>query len=537
MSFWLTRLFYIRGLGSLYVIMGAILFFQGPSLIGESGLHPLVEHLKLSSQQSASEFFLNYPSLFWLNASDLMIKSMACTFLIFGALMFLGFCNIIVLFILWSIQLSLVNAGSPFFAFGWETMMLEMTFLSVFFIHPWRMNLLSVKNRFPHYLCFLPLLWLMFRLMFGAGLIKLRGDACWLDLTCMDYHYQTQPNPHVLSWFYHQLPNWFHRIEVLLTHFCEIVVPFLFLSTTKWRRVGGLIIIFFQITLMSTGNLAFINWQTIVLSFVAFDDQFLRKFVSYKTRTKIKELSLLSPHSLDQQSALKSKSQEKLDIIKIKDLKSENEKTISFVNIKGLHLNLIHNLNFFKLLNNLDLKLVVFGLLIVGFLSIKPLMNLISHEQRMNESYNRFHLINSYGLFGSITKVRYEVVISATSDQTLTEQTIWKEYIFYCKPSGVDQRPCLITPYHLRLDWQMWFSAMRPSLQEPWLARLAEKILKNDPQLNSLLITNPFAAESPPHWIKMDLYEYDFASAESTDWWRRKWYKIYLNPSQLRYEK
>jgi hypothetical protein len=24
----------------------------------------------------------------------------------------------------------------------------------------------------------------------GAGLIKLRGDKCWWDLTCMNYHYQ-----------------------------------------------------------------------------------------------------------------------------------------------------------------------------------------------------------------------------------------------------------------------------------------------------------------------------------------------------------
>lgn len=41
----------------------------------------------------------------------------------------------------------------------------------------------------------------------GAGLIKLRGDACWQDLTCMDYHYETQPNPNPLSRYLHYLPS------------------------------------------------------------------------------------------------------------------------------------------------------------------------------------------------------------------------------------------------------------------------------------------------------------------------------------------
>ena len=58
--------------------------------------------------------------------------------------------------------------------------------------------------------------WLVFRLMLGAGLIKLRGDPCWRDLTCLVYHYETQPNPNPLSWYFHQLPAWFHELGVAL---------------------------------------------------------------------------------------------------------------------------------------------------------------------------------------------------------------------------------------------------------------------------------------------------------------------------------
>ena len=52
--------------------------------------------------------------------------------------------------------------------------------------------------------------WTLFRLMFGAGLIKLRGDPCWRDLTCLDYYFETQPMPNPLSWYFHWMPHGVH---------------------------------------------------------------------------------------------------------------------------------------------------------------------------------------------------------------------------------------------------------------------------------------------------------------------------------------
>lgn len=68
--------------------------------------------------------------------------------------------------------------------------------------------------------------WLLFRVEFGAGLIKMRGDRCWRDLTCLYYHHETQPMPGPLSWFFHHLPKPLHRIEVAGNHFAQLVVPF-----------------------------------------------------------------------------------------------------------------------------------------------------------------------------------------------------------------------------------------------------------------------------------------------------------------------
>lgn len=40
---------------------------------------------------------------------------------------------------------------------------------------------------------------------------------------------------------------------------------------------------------------------------------------------------------------------------------------------------------------------------------------------------------------------------------------IWEEYQFKCKPGDPKRRPCIISPYHYRLDWLMWFAAFQVS--------------------------------------------------------------------------
>ena len=91
------------------------------------------------------------------------------------------------------------TSGSVWYGFGWESLLLEAGFLAIF---------LGQRRRRRRRCSMLWLLrWLLFRVEFGAGLIKLRGDPCWRDLTCLDYHHETQPMPGPLSWFFHRLPK------------------------------------------------------------------------------------------------------------------------------------------------------------------------------------------------------------------------------------------------------------------------------------------------------------------------------------------
>jgi len=171
-------------------------------------------------------------------------------------------------------------------------------------------------------------------------------------------------------------------------------------------------------------------------------------------------------------------------------------------------------------------------------LSYWPVHNLLSRRQMMNTSFNRFHLVNTYGAFGSVTKARYEIVIEGTEEQTARPGTKWTEYEFKAKPGDPRRRPRQIAPYHLRLDWLMWFAAMSPVyeyLEHPWLIVFIEKLLQNDAATLKLISGNPFP--EGPRIIRARLYRYRFATAkeqrESGMWWIRTLDGEYIPPVSL----
>ena len=159
--------------------------------------------------------------------------------------------------VLWALYLSVVNVGQTFYGFGWETLLLEAGFLAVF---------LGPAAQAPPTLVLWLYRWLLFRVEFGAGLIKLRGDRCWRDLTCLDYHHETQPLPGPLSWFFHHLPARLHRVEVLANHATQLVVPFGLFAPQPVAGAAALVIVVTQAWLLVSGNFSWLNLITIVLA-------------------------------------------------------------------------------------------------------------------------------------------------------------------------------------------------------------------------------------------------------------------------------
>src|SRR5690606_7241492 len=131
------------------------------------------------------------------------------------------------------------------YAFGWESLLLEAGFLAIF---------LGNDSVGPPLLVLLAARWLLFRVEFGAGLIKLRGDPCWRNLTCLYYHHETQPMPGPLSWLFHQLPRPLHRVEAAANHVAQLVVPFGLFAPQPVASVAAGIVIVTQLWLVLSGN-------------------------------------------------------------------------------------------------------------------------------------------------------------------------------------------------------------------------------------------------------------------------------------------
>ncbi|XP_042294465.1 lipase maturation factor 1 isoform X2 [Sceloporus undulatus] len=305
----------------------------------------------------------------------------------------------------------------------------------------------------------------------------------------------TQPVPNPIAYYMHRSPVWFHQFEMLFNHFIELVVPFLLFLGRRMCIVHGVLQILFQVLLIISGNLSFLNWLTIVPSIACFDDASLAFLFSSKkggTKDQVQEMQAAGKTSTLQYSSYIRK----------------------VVNIS-------------------------FGLLIT-FLSIPVVVNLLSSQQVMNTSFNPLRIVNTYGAFGSITKERTEVIIQGTSSVDPNDPAaVWEEYEFKCKPGDLRRRPCLISPYHYRLDWLMWFAAFQTYEQNEWIIHLAGKLLASDKEVLSLMASNPFEGKTPPRWVRGEHFRYKFSRpggnhAKDGKWWIRKSIGPYFPPVNLK---
>jgi hypothetical protein len=464
-DYWLARLVIERGIGAIYFVGFLVALKQFTPLLGERGLLPVPRFV-------AYVPFGASPSLFHLRYSDRLLRAVAWTGLALSAVVVGGLpdgwplpLEMLAWAALWALYLSIVNVGQTFYSFGWETLLLEAGFLAIFLGPAWTFTPLPLV-----YLA----RWLVFRLEFGAGLIKMRGDECWRDLTCLYYHHETQPMPNPLSWYFHHLPRALHRVEVLGNHFAQLVVPWFLFAPQPVATVAGLLIVATQSWLVLSGNFSWLNVITIVLAFAAFDDAALGRV-----------LPVARP-------ALES--------------------SVPF-----------------------EVAVVLVTLLVVA-LSYRPARNLLSSRQLMNSSFDPLHLVNTYGAFGSVTKQRYEVIIEGTSDPEPTPASEWREYEFKAKPGDVRRRPPQYAPYHLRLDWLMWFAAFSSPRYHEWFMPLLVKLLEGDRAVIALLARDPFPGGSP-RVVRAQLWLYRFTTPaerrQTGAWWHRSYVRPYVPPVSL----
>src|SRR5262245_46864109 len=170
---WLGRLVMLRLLGVVYLMAFLTLVNQGRGLIGAHGLEPAAQFLDAAAAELGGRAagFWELPTLFWLGAGDGAIAAVGWVGVVLSLLLLAGYANALMLAVLCVLQISVAAVGGDFYAFGWETQLVETGFLCIFLCP--LLDGRPFPRRPPPVLVVWLLRWLVVKIMWGAGLIKL----------------------------------------------------------------------------------------------------------------------------------------------------------------------------------------------------------------------------------------------------------------------------------------------------------------------------------------------------------------------------
>lgn len=463
----LVRWFFLRALGLIYFIAFASFGLQITGLIGANGVLPVKDFLPAVQQTLGLRGYWLVPTLFWLNSSDIFLQLVPWTGAALSLLLLFGFGHWPVLLLLFLGYLSLVSAGQEFMAFQWDILLLETGFLAIFASVP--SNLIIWLFR-----------WLLFRLMFLSGAVKLlSGDPTWSTLTALNFHYETQPLPTIIGWYAHQLPAWFQQASTLAMFVIELALPFLFfIPRPRYLRLfaaAGTLLL--QIVIFLTGNYGFFNLLAIALCLFLFDDAGLGRLLPRRLLDKIPEI-----------------------------YRQRQEASWQRLMVRGLAASIIF-MSGFQLAG-----------LFLGY--VPPPVRLVMRW------FAPFHIVNTYGLFAVMTTTRPEIIIEGSNDGES-----WLEYEFNYKPGETTRPPVWVAPHQPRLDWQMWFAALGDYRQNSWFINFMQRLQQGSPEVLALLAKNPFPA-APPRYLRAWLYKYQFTDLNTLRtegvWWRRERIGLYF---------
>ena len=479
-----SRWIFLRLLGATYLVAFWSLDLQRKGLIGSEGILPVHQFLAVVGENLGPERFHLLPTVFWWNSSDAFLQAACYGGIAFSLTLIAGIAPVLCLIVLWVLYLSFTVAGQVFFSFQWDVLLLEVGFLAIFFAP------LNLRPRFSRETAVSPLMllllwWVLFRLIFESGVVKLTsGDPTWRDLSALSYHYETQPLPTWTSWYMYQLPQSFQKLSTLFALACELLAPFLLFGRRRFRLIGCLAIVLLQVLIMGTGNYTFFNLLTIALCALIPDHRFWNSMLPRRWRPV-------------------ENSQKPYDSL-------------------------------LPIPYGILLFVVSFSILMI---SIVTLAQTVFPGFQMPEPINScldwvepFRSINSYGLFRVMTTTRPELVVEGSDDGEN-----WKAYQFRWKPGDLSRRPQFVEPFQPRLDWQMWFAALG-GYDQGWFKRFLLQLMRGSPPVLNLLAKNPFP-DHPPRFLRVLKYEYHFTDfktrLETGQWWWREPKKVIYPPMAL----
>lgn len=490
-----VRWLFPRLMAGLYLIAFASWGWQHEGLVGEQGILPmsrLMENLHTYELREGKSLFWKYPTLFRLGSSDAFAHGLIWTCCVLAVLVIAGVWQRYLLGLLWLGYLSLVVVGDVFMGFQWDALLLEAGLLSVW-LAPGKMWQGGRIRPPPRGSVFL-LHWLAFRLMFLSGLVKIAGgDEVWRDMTALVYHYETQPLPHLLSWWVQQMPRGFHVGCCWIMYFIELVLPFAIFAG-RWGRLMACVgFVALMAVVIATGNYTFFNLLTAALALTLLDDSWWPRVWRHRLEGAVSTEKDPSDQ-LDQKFRLTTAAS----------------------------------------------ALAVSAVLVLTLLAADSFLTgrIPGYTRLLPESWHRhvhapvagLRSFNAYGLFQDMTTERREIIIEVSDDGSL-----WLPLEFHYKPGDPTRAPRFVAPHQPRLDWQMWFAALSPGFdpqrnpasaaQLQWFGEFLSALLQQKQPVWDLLEPPPLPQKDIRH-IRARLFRYAFSTPktrrETGRWWRQE---------------
>lgn len=449
---------FLRLLALIYLAAFVSTAIEIEGLVGQHGILPAAAYLDGLQQGAGALAWIRFPTVFWLDHSDTALLWSCYAGMAFALLLLFGKWQRLALIALFLLYLSLFKVGQMFFNFQWEFLLLEAGFLAIF--------LTTGASRLLLFLFH----WLLFRLRFESGLAKLSsGDPSWAGLTTLQHYFETQPLPHVGSWYAHHLPDWLLRSASGATLIVELVVPFFIFLPRPFRLTAALLTIVFQVLIILTSNHNFINLLTIALCLFLIDDRAWQRMIPW--------------------------------------LKINSRQT------RPVPLSLV-------------LPIPLIAALIV------PTSLYSAWEFFANRPPAAWHhpvnwvrgwgLGNVFHIFPTMQTQRHELTIQGSIDGST-----WSSYRFRYKPNTVGDVPQFIVPLHPRLDWMIWFIPPQNPGMRPWFDSFMQRLMQNSPAVTGLLAHNPFA-DNGPRYLRVLVHRYRFTSSEERAATGHYWHNEYL---------
>ncbi|MHB8754500.1 MAG: lipase maturation factor family protein, partial [Candidatus Acidiferrales bacterium] len=509
------------------------LVFQATGLIGPNGILPANIYLgALGQSMHGLEKFWFAPSVFWFSSTDHALIAVCWIGMVAAILLVLNFWPRAMTAICFICFLSFIATLQDFSSYQSDGMLLEAGFLCLFFaprgLRP-RWGELSPPSR----ACLWLLLWEWFRIYFESGMAKiLGGDPEWRHLTAMYEYYQNGPLPTWIGWYVQQAPHWFHWLTALATLVMEVGVVLMLFLPRRLRLICFFIVTPWEIAVILTANYAFLNYLVLALGILLLDDQFLVRIAPRKWFPKYHVMVAMRAEDSEEQAA--AGAVKPISLLAPRESKASETPTLvstepatSVSPASGARRAKIA-IRRFTAPAGMTIAGICLGWIFYATTAQLAWMLFpgVPLPQWPVQAIEPFRIADRYGLFGVMTRGRYEIEFQGSNDGGKT----WTPYPFRYKPQAVNEAPRIYAPYQPRFDWNLWFASLGSWRQYEFVVGTEEALLDNSPEVLSLFAGDPFP-NGPPQEIRAVLWQYWFTNLDvkrqTGDWWTRKLLGLY----------